>query len=215
MKLKIMNPISLISLWRSLAKAGMGLRFSENESHLKHRSLSLFSLLGHHGHTNLGVRLHSIAADLNAAIDVDVHQGMKSIWLNLTKWHIPGDEDLHMVSLPKLTQTTVWNLKRTPWCLYCWQGALPNMNPEPPAVLEHSHRTALCSIVNKPFLCSQPWATSSLAKQDEDVRLPVYYQMEGWWSVQKGRKKKKKKEQSFYNRTKCFLLWCHAWSKLA
>lgn len=96
--------------------------------------------------------------------------------------------------------------------LYCWQGVLPNMNPEPPAVLDH--RTALCSKVNKPLLCSQPWATCALAKQDEDVRLPVYYQMEGWWSVQKG-KEKKKKEQSFYNCTKCFLLWCHAWSKLA
>lgn len=191
MKLKIMKPISLISLWRSLAKAGMRLRFSENKSHLKHRSPPLFSLLGRHGHTNLGVRLHLIAADLNSAIDVDVHQGMKSIRLNLTKWHIPGvrDEDVHMVSLPKLTQTTVWNLKRTPWRLYCWQGALPNVNSEPPAVLDQ--KTALCSIVNKPFLCSQPWATSSLAKQDEDVRLPVYYQMEGWWSVQKGRKKKR------------------------
>lgn len=31
--------------------------------------------MGSHGHTGLGVRLHSTATDLNAAIDEDVHQG--------------------------------------------------------------------------------------------------------------------------------------------
>lgn len=161
----------------------------------------LFPLLpGHHEHTNLGVRLHSIAVDLNAVIDVDVHpRDKKQFQLILTKWHIPADrdKDLHMVSLPKLTQTTVWNLKRTLWHLYCWQGALPNMNHVPPAVLDH--RTALCvqgcSIVNKPLRCSQPWATCSPDKQDEDVMLPVYYQTEDWWSVQKGGKKKKKRAE--------------------